>query len=106
MGVIVGSPFRHEHADELLKLRVGPDTAAGFDIFTDRLGVPKVVGYKARPLNGIWATAPYLHNGSVRNLYELLLPAEERTTTFYVGRREVHPASVGFLSGQPLPGVL
>ncbi|TPW13479.1 MAG: lipoprotein, partial [Halothiobacillaceae bacterium] len=31
--------------------------------------------YKARPLNGIWATAPYLHNGSVPNLYELFLPS-------------------------------
>lgn len=30
--------------------------------------------YKARPLNGIWATAPYLHNGSVPTLYDLLLP--------------------------------
>jgi RoxA-like, cytochrome c-like len=33
-------------------------------------------GYKARPLNGIWATAPYLHNGSVPTLYDLLLPAD------------------------------
>ena len=33
--------------------------------------------YKARPLNGIWATAPFLHNGSVLTLYDLLLPADE-----------------------------
>ena len=32
--------------------------------------------YKARPLNGIWATAPYLHNGSVPSLYDLLQPAQ------------------------------
>ena len=37
-----------------------------------------LLAYKARPLNGIWAGAPYLHNGSVPNLYELLLPAAER----------------------------
>jgi hypothetical protein len=38
--------------------------------------------YKARPLNGIWATAPYLHNGSVPTLYDLLLPQTERPKTF------------------------
>jgi hypothetical protein len=31
--------------------------------------------YKGRPLDGIWATAPYLHNGSVPNLDELLKPS-------------------------------
>jgi mono/diheme cytochrome c family protein len=29
-------------------------------------------GYQAPPLDGIWATAPYLHNGSVPTLYHLL----------------------------------
>ncbi len=29
-------------------------------------------GYVAPPLDGVWATAPYLHNGSVPNLYEVL----------------------------------
>ena len=52
--------------------------------------------YKAGPLEGIWATAPYLHNGSVPNLYELLLPTEERSQTFYVGSREFDPERVGF----------
>lgn len=33
----------------------------------------KLMAYKGRPLNGIWATAPYLHNGSVKSLHELLL---------------------------------
>ena len=37
--------------------------------------------YKARPLNGIWATAPYLHNGSVPTLYDLLLPSRLRNPT-------------------------
>ena len=39
--------------------------------------------YKARPLNGIWSTAPYLHNGSVPNLYQLLLPVAERQKKFW-----------------------
>ena len=33
-----------------------------------------LMGYRARPLTGIWATAPYLHNGSVPTLWDLLLP--------------------------------
>ncbi|MGI9416963.1 MAG: di-heme-cytochrome C peroxidase, partial [Geminicoccaceae bacterium] len=41
-----------------------------------------ILCYKARPLNGIWATAPYLHNGSVRTLRQLLLPTDQRQTTF------------------------
>jgi hypothetical protein len=52
--------------------------------------------YKARPLTGIWATAPYLHNGSVPNLYELLLPSNERSKEFYVGSRMFDPKKVGF----------
>ena len=56
--------------------------------------------YKARPLNGIWSTAPYLHNGSVPNLYQLLLPAEKRTKEFYVGSGEFDPENVGFFTGK------
>jgi mono/diheme cytochrome c family protein len=33
-------------------------------------------GYMAPPLNGIWATAPYFHNGSVPNVWEVLEPAD------------------------------
>ena len=56
--------------------------------------------YKARPLNGIWATAPYLHNGSVPNLAQLLLPPAQRMTQFYVGSREFDPTNVGFITTQ------
>lgn len=35
-------------------------------------------GYSAPPLNGIWATAPYLHNGSVPTLYDLLTDESKR----------------------------
>ncbi|CAA7612630.1 conserved hypothetical protein [Magnetospirillum sp. LM-5] len=52
--------------------------------------------YKARPLNGIWATAPYLHNGSVPNLYELLKPPAERIKTFKVGGTVFDAKNVGF----------
>jgi len=59
--------------------------------------------YKGRPLDGIWATAPYLHNGSVPNLNELLKPAKDRVTKFYVGTREFDPVNVGFVN-RPEPG--
>ena len=60
--------------------------------------------YKARPLNGIWATAPYLHNGSIPNLYELLLPQEQRSKTFFLGSRELDVERVGFISTNHTPG--
>ena len=56
---------------------------------------PPAMGvYKAAPRDGVWATPPFLHNGSVPNLYEMLLPARERTKKFYVGR-EFDPVKVG-----------
>lgn len=63
---------------------------------TGNLSVRAPLGYKARPLNGIWATAPYLHNGSVPNLHELLGPPEDRSARFYSGSREFDPEKVGF----------
>jgi len=51
--------------------------------------------YKARPLNGIWATAPYLHNGSVPNLEQLLRPANARDSKFYLGSRKFEPRKAG-----------
>jgi hypothetical protein len=52
--------------------------------------------YKARPLDGIWATGPFLHNGSVPNLYELLKPEAERIKTFKVGSHAFDAKNVGF----------
>ena len=41
--------------------------------------------YESRVLKGIWAAAPYLHNGSVPTLAQLLTPAAQRVQTFAVG---------------------
>jgi hypothetical protein len=74
--------------------------------------------YKARPLNGIWATAPYLHNGSVPNLDALLRPAAQRPRSFSTGVRTFDAVRVGYLTdvrgfprfeveradGTPIPG--
>ena len=68
--------------------------------------------YKAAPRDGVWATPPFMHNGSVPNLYEMLIPAKERTKKFYIGR-EFDPVKVGldtseqsgsFLLDTSLPG--
>jgi hypothetical protein len=52
--------------------------------------------YRARPLNGVWATALYLHNGSVPSLYWMLMPAAKRPTQFCMGLRDFDPEQVGF----------
>jgi hypothetical protein len=59
-------------------------------------GVVAPLAYRARPLGGLWATPPFLHNGSVTSLYQLLLPADRRDKAFYVGSREFDPQNVGF----------
>jgi hypothetical protein len=51
--------------------------------------------YLARPLTGIWATAPYLHNGSVPTLWHLLNP-DQRPAKFIVGNREYDPEKLGY----------
>lgn len=53
-------------------------------------------GYKARPLDGIWAAGPYLHNGSVPTLYDLLSPLAERPKSFCLGLRSFDPVKVGY----------
>jgi RoxA-like, cytochrome c-like len=55
-------------------------------------------GYAARPLAGAWACAPYLHNGSVHSLYQLLLPPAERDRVFFTGDVEFDPVNVGYVS--------
>jgi len=48
----------------------------------------------APPLSGIWATAPYLHNGSVPTLWHLMHP-DQRPSRFYVGGHALAFARVG-----------
>ena len=60
--------------------------------------------YKARPLNGIWAVAPYLHNGSVPTLDALLSPDDSaRPRTFWMGSKQFDPLTVGY-SGAEMRG--
>lgn len=54
------------------------------------------LAYKVRPLNGIWATPPYLHNGSVPTIDALLGPVGDRPPKFYLGNREYDPVKLGY----------
>jgi mono/diheme cytochrome c family protein len=55
-------------------------------------------GYIAKPLIGIWLLGPYLHNGSVPTLSDLLSPPERRTQTFYRSYDVIDFQNVGFVS--------
>lgn len=113
LGTIIGA-WRDAPQDELSQ--VGFERRSGARAVAP--GEPPGGVYKARPLNGIWATAPYLHNGSVPSLYQLLLPPDQRLAEFSVGTREFDPVHVGFQAdkpgfpkfrvrgddGQPIPG--
>lgn len=53
--------------------------------------------YASRPLAGIWASPPFLHNGSVPTIYHLLLPAAQRPQTFTLGHRQYDPTRLGYV---------
>lgn len=53
---------------------------------------------KAGPLPGIWASGPYLHNGSVPTIYELLSPESERSDVFWTGSKELDTKHLGYVS--------
>lgn len=52
--------------------------------------------FEAIDLHGCWASAPYLHNGSVRTIRELMKPAVERSRSFNVGSLHYNTADLGF----------
>jgi mono/diheme cytochrome c family protein len=58
-------------------------------------------GYVAVPLDGLWLRAPYLHNGSVPSLVDLLEPPDRRPRGFWRGYDLYDPVRVGFVSDGP-----
>ncbi len=69
-----------------------------FDIHREGLVEANPTGYIAAFLDGIWLRAPYLHNGSVPTLRDLLKPAAQRPKFFYRGFDVYDPYDVGFVS--------
>jgi mono/diheme cytochrome c family protein len=80
-----------------LKAACQDKSMADCNVPDDEVVVPRVdnPGYISVPLNGIWARAPYLHNGSVPTLYHLLV-AEERPTEFQLNDFSYDEKAVGF----------
>jgi cytochrome c5 len=54
--------------------------------------------YKPRPLAGIWAAGPFLHNGSVPTIYQMLVPADQRDYKFWVGTRDFDAVNLGLIT--------
>jgi hypothetical protein len=79
----------------LAELQTVINTRLG-NMYKSQPGTAAGAAYESRVLQGIWATAPYLHNGSVPNLWELLTPPAQRKTTFMVGSRLFDPKNVGY----------
>jgi hypothetical protein len=59
-------------------------------------------GYKARHLSSVWSTGPYLHNGSVPTIWDLLQPSSKRPKYFNVLSRELDPQKLGYKSERPI----
>ena len=106
--MIRGFQWLYNLGDAFFRNRIKPSIKEGdYDPDTTADPFASLRAYKARSLNGIWATAPYLHNGSVPTLYDLLLPkklpgdpdaGEYRPDKFEVGSREFDPEKVGMRS--------
>jgi hypothetical protein len=63
--------------------------------------VPTTDGYARQPLDGIWARAPYLHNGSVPTLWDLLQDPDQRPKQFIRGYDVYDQQRVGFVYDTP-----
>ena len=70
------------------------------EIGTDREQASKIKanGYVAEPLDGVWMRGPYLHNGSVPSVGDLLKPPAQRPTCFYRGNNLLNKQDLGFVS--------
>jgi hypothetical protein len=92
---VVGSIIQHslpvvvpnDLADQMARAGSAftPETASLTGAFGFKPTTPARGSYESRVLRGIWAAAPYLHNGSVPTLTELLKPSRERVTAFKIG---------------------
>ncbi|QCX51894.1 c-type cytochrome [Ralstonia pseudosolanacearum] len=61
----------------------------------------KTQSYSNTPTDGVWLRAPYLHNGSVPTLWDLLQKPEHRPKVFYRGSSVFDQKQVGFVTAGP-----
>lgn len=93
-GLAYVTAFVEAHAYR--QANIAPEEQARLNGYGLPIAVQELRAYKARPLEGIWATAPFLHNGSVPTVYQLLSPQAERDQTFYRGSFEYDPRHLGY----------
>ncbi|WP_339530522.1 di-heme-cytochrome C peroxidase [Pseudomonas mucidolens] len=93
-GLAYVTAFVGEHAYRAAG--VTPEERPRLDGYGLPIGVREQRAYKARPLAGVWATPPFLHNGSVPTIYQLLSPQDERSRTFYKGTFDYDPRHLGY----------
>jgi hypothetical protein len=109
-----GRDFTGEYVGDVVPIdKIGTDRHR-LDSYTEELAVAqntlyagypwrfshfrKTFGYANLPLDGTWLRAPYLHNGSVPTLRDLLNPSAERPAVFYRGYNVFDQAKLGFIS--------
>jgi hypothetical protein len=90
---VASVPVDYELADST-GAKSKPHGLQAADILIDRTA-PANQGYVTNGLEGVWARAPYLHNGSVPTLYHVLAPSE-RPAKFARGSASYDPIKVGF----------
>lgn len=117
--LIATTEVRYHEQTPVFDVGTDPQRAAGMAAFADRLNelaiskwmetvVEVQSGYVPPPLDGIWSRYPYLHNGSVPTLCDLLRPASERPSTFWQGPSEdaatdFDATCVGYPTGDAIP---
>lgn len=93
-GLAYVTAFVEEHAYRAAGIT--PAERPRLDGYGLPIGVRELRAYKARPLAGVWATPPFLHNGSVPTIYQLLSPQYERSRAFYKGTFDYNPRHLGY----------
>jgi hypothetical protein len=91
-------PSRVSMIDSMLLARVRTNA------FARHMAAEQTGGYVAPILSGLWASAPYLHNGSVPTLWQLMTPSE-RPTQFMVGGHALDYSDVGVAGRTNADGV-
>jgi mono/diheme cytochrome c family protein len=91
LGVVTNAVREQAYKDA----KIPPAYWPQYDGFGRKNVVTAPCGYKARPLVGVWATPPFLHNGSVPTIFALL--SDSRPATFRVGTTEYDPVRLGFV---------
>lgn len=95
LGVALNIVGLVERRHQYERLGYTPEQRACLDGFGS-LDLPEIAPvYKSRPLAGVWATGPFLHNGSVPTIFQLLSPHEERAARFFVSPGAFDPVDVG-----------